>query len=131
MKLRRFISIFLLAFLANLLWEHAHAVLYVHYQGGAISELVLLHATLVDALLISGSIFLTRILPQRLRLPLLSVVLLVIAVGIEWWALATHRWAYTSLMPIVPLLGVGVSPMVQLVMTAWFTLWLTRKDSTL
>lgn len=131
MSLRRLTIVFSLAFLVNLLWEHVHAVLYVHYQGGAISELVLLHATFVDALIIPASVFFVRIFPQRYRAFLLSGFLLVVAIGIERWALATHRWAYASTMPILPVLGVGASPTIQLVVTAWIVLWLTGKNRAL
>jgi hypothetical protein len=37
-----------------------------------------------------------------------------IAVAIEIHALATDRWAYSDLMPLVPVVEVGLSPFVQL-----------------
>ena len=36
------------------------------------------------------------------------------AAGVEWWAIATERWTYNELMPTVPLLGVGLWPLLQL-----------------
>ncbi|SRR5579871_4991507 len=35
-------------------------------------------------------------------------------VALEWRALAAGRWAYTDRMPLVPLLGVGLWPVLQL-----------------
>lgn len=36
------------------------------------------------------------------------------AVAVEWEALASRRWSYTDQMPVVPLLGVGLWPLLQL-----------------
>jgi len=35
-------------------------------------------------------------------------------IGMEWYALTTSRWAYNVLMPIIPLLGTGLTPTIQL-----------------
>lgn len=40
------------------------------------------------------------------------------AVGIEWKALAAGHWSYNDRMPIVPVLGVGLWPLVQLTILA-------------
>lgn len=37
-----------------------------------------------------------------------------VATVIEWRALATGRWQYTDKMPLVPIVKVGLSPLVQL-----------------
>ena len=39
---------------------------------------------------------------------------IVVAVLIELWALQTGRWAYTGAMPLVPFLGAGLTPTIQL-----------------
>ncbi len=36
------------------------------------------------------------------------------AVALEWRAFATGRWSYTDAMPVIPLLGVGLWPVLQL-----------------
>lgn len=36
------------------------------------------------------------------------------AVAFEWRALAAGRWSYTDAMPVIPLLGVGLWPVLQL-----------------
>ncbi len=40
-----------------------------------------------------------------------------VTIGFEWHAVATGRWAYSELMPVVPFLHVGLSPLAQ-----WLTL---------
>ncbi len=42
----------------------------------------------------------------------LILSLLLLATGIEFWALTTDRWSYSSAMPT--LLGLGLSPLTQL-----------------
>ena len=48
------------------------------------------------------------------------------AVVFEWNALATGRWTYNGRMPIVPLLGVGLLPLLQLSLLVPGALWLAR-----
>jgi hypothetical protein len=49
------------------------------------------------------------------------------ATAIEWHALATGRWSYSRHMPIVPLLAVGLWPLLQLTLlvpvSLWFAAW--------
>lgn len=46
-----------------------------------------------------------------------------VAVVIEWRALASGRWSYTERMPVVPFLGVGLWPLLQLSLLVPATLW--------
>ncbi len=107
--------LFVVSFLLNYAWEHAHAFLYVHYQGAGITESVLLHATFADALfitLIALPFFFISALQKRTWFIVVCGV--VLAISIELWALQTGRWAYSELMPIVPLIGTGLTPTIQL-----------------
>lgn len=38
----------------------------------------------------------------------------VFTLAVEWKALASGRWSYTERMPVVPMLGVGLWPLLQL-----------------
>ena len=40
----------------------------------------------------------------------------VLAAAFEWYSLASGRWSYGGLMPVVPVLGVGLWPLLQLVL---------------
>lgn len=120
MRIQVFIKIFLSAFLLNLVWENAHSYLYAHYQGGAITEIILLKAALFDALIIlAATFFFLFVPPFRGRAWLVSAALFIFAVGLEVFALSTGRWAYNDLMPIIPVLGVGLTPAIQLALTMW------------
>lgn len=116
-----------IGFLLNIVWENMHAVLYTNYKGGAITESVLLHATFADACMIAIAVFIWQALPHLKKRPaLIMLPLLLIAIGIEYWALATLRWGYGPSMPLVPLLGVGLTPTVQLALTGYAALLLVR-----
>ncbi|MDP2705336.1 MAG: phosphatase PAP2 family protein [Patescibacteria group bacterium] len=112
--------VFLLSFALNFIWEHAHSVLYIHYQGGEITDFVLFRAAITDALMLSVlaipflcSTFL------RSRLWLSVPVGIALAVSIEWNALQAGWWAYHVAMPIIPLLGTGLTPTLQLGLTGY------------
>lgn len=116
--------IFITAFLLNAVWEHSHHVLYVHYQGEAITSLILFRAALFDALIISilGVLFLSvRFFRERLWLIALGAIFF--AVGLEWFALATDRWAYTDAMPLVPVIQTGLTPTIQLGFLAYMSIY--------
>jgi len=49
---------FVLSFLLNLIWENLQSFLYLSYQAEKITELILLRATLTDALIITRFAFL-------------------------------------------------------------------------
>lgn len=105
-----------IGFFLNLLWEYLHSALYLHYQGGEITNYVLLRASLADAgfiwliVLISGYL-------SRYRTLFIFFSGLVLAIIIERWALGSGRWAYSSIMPIIPVFQVGLTPTVQLALT--------------
>ena len=46
------------------------------------------------------------------------------AVAYEWYSLATRRWTYTDRMPVVPVLGVGLWPLLQLTLLVPLAFWL-------
>lgn len=114
-----------ISFLLNLMWENTHYLLYVHYQGGPITEAVLLHATFVDAAIITAVVAIFVHAPSHsFQVYGMVGTWLLMAIGIEWWALETARWAYQDFMPTVPLLGVGLSPTVQLALTGYVSYFL-------
>ncbi|MDV2494792.1 MAG: hypothetical protein RX316_01100 [bacterium] len=49
-----------------------------------------------------------------------------IAIAIEWHTMAWNRWAYHTIMPPIPGLGVGLFPIVQMVVLPLLTARLTQ-----
>jgi len=125
------------SFLLNFFWEALHAVyLYESHDFEASNYIpMLLYVSLVDGLIISGlylgvgliwwnffwmkNLTLTRVLA-------FTVGGFGVAVIIEHLALFHgQRWAYKVEMPTI--LGIGISPLIQLSITGLTAVWLTRE----
>lgn len=51
------------------------------------------------------------------------------AAGIEYHAvMVAHRWAYSSAMPLLPALLIGVAPVLQMIIVSFVGIVLTRKQ---
>ncbi|MEK7208472.1 MAG: hypothetical protein AAB699_02900 [Patescibacteria group bacterium] len=134
---KKLLSILAAAFALNLAWEHLHSALYLSYQGGEITNLILFRAALFDAAVITIFAYLCFYSPlakgarpsasggpvgQALRdkvggeMPhvIFACALVVFAVLLEKWGLSTGRWNYADAMPLIPLLNVGLTPAIQL-----------------
>lgn len=113
--MKRILLIFIIAFILNAIWENFHSLLYDNYMGNKITELILLRATLADAVIITIVILPFIFYPALKRQNwVIILVLFIISIGIEYYALGTGRWAYNTLMPIIPFLSVGLTPAIQL-----------------
>ncbi len=125
--LKRILIVFIVAVALNLLWEHLHSVFYLSYRGGLITERILFRAALFDAtiILLFAYPFLRcgRLVQRRW---MLYCALVMFAILLEHWALLTGRWVYADSMPLIPVLKVGISPVIQLTMTGWFSLTSAR-----
>jgi hypothetical protein len=120
--------VFTVSFALNFVWEHLHSVLYVHYKGGPITDFILFRATLGDALFITAlSIPFFRIPFLYARLWLVIPLAVLGAVALELFATSTGRWAYTEMMPLVPLIGTGLTPTIQLGLLGYITFLVARK----
>lgn len=124
--MRKVSYFFILAFAFNFIWEISQSFLYMpHYVG--ISGLIKVHfiASLGDVVII-GIIFLLSylmfgydFLKDKYSVKNLFVVIIIgltMAVLIEKYALASGRWEYNSAMPIIPLLKVGLTPVLQMIL---------------
>lgn len=52
-----------------------------------------------------------------------------LAVAIEWHALTTGRWGYSGWMPKLPILGVGLLPVLQLAVATVLPVWIAQRFS--
>lgn len=116
MSLKKLFQVFILGFIFNIIWENLHSSLYMHYQGGEITELILLRATLFDTAFIGLAFFIVYTISvlKNNKLLWLIIIGLVGAIIIELHALNTNRWAYGQAMPIIPFLNTGLTPTIQL-----------------
>ncbi len=120
--LRRFAVITLLG---HLLWEMAHISLYTIWIEGTWSEITfaVLHCTGGDLLIAMTSLLLAlfafgaRDWPRERTFPVLAAMI-VFGVGYtifsEWLNIVVREaWAYRDIMPVIPIIDAGLTPMLQ------------------
>lgn len=110
---------------ANLVWEFAHLPFYTLWETGTTSEIIFaaVHCTGGDILIALSSIMLALFLAGSSSWPSargLAVIALTLIFGLaytmfsEWLNIAVRQaWAYRDLMPVIPILGTGLSPILQ------------------
>jgi len=128
--IKKLILVFIFAFVFNFIWENFHSLLYVHYKGAPITDIILLKAGLFDAFFITALAFLVIVLNYPKNWMALSVLIaIVFAIFLELYALNSGRWEYKDAMPVIPFLGIGLTPTVQLGLLLFlsFKLVLKRK----
>ncbi len=110
---------------ANLIWEFAHMPLYILWETATPSKIVFsaVHCAggdiliaffaIVSAIVISGS----WRRPQERQLLVLSVAVfigLAYTAFSEWLNIEVRgAWAYRDIMPVIPVVGMGLSPFLQ------------------
>lgn len=110
---------------ANLVWEIVQLPLYTLWSEATVRTIVLsiAHCTLGDLAIATGSLLagaaVVRFVAGRSGRPP-SLALVVTALGVaytifsEWLNVAVLRnWQYGALMPVLPPLGTGLSPLLQ------------------
>jgi hypothetical protein len=122
--MKRIVDFFLLTFILNFIWEISQAFLYSpHYAG--IGGLIKVHirASLGDVLMVVVIFLLNRLILGHkffkdnsngaMFLPVI-ITGFILAVFVEKYALVMGWWTYNSIMPIIPLLNVGLTPILQM-----------------
>lgn len=111
--------------LANLLWEVLQLPLYAIWRNGTVRDLIVAvaHCTVGDILIALATLMLALLLVGNAEWPeerYVRVAFVSVALGVgytvfsEWLNLVARKsWAYSELMPVVPVLGVGLSPLMQ------------------
>jgi len=110
---------------ANLVWEFAHMPLYTLWETGTPSEVVFsaVHCTGGDILIALFAIITAIIIAGNWRRPherRLLVIAVAVFVGLaytvfsEWLNIDVRgAWAYRDIMPVIPIIGMGLSPFLQ------------------
>jgi hypothetical protein len=124
----------------NLLWEAAHLPLYTIWTAGTLREqaFAVFHCTMGDVLIAMSSLAAALVLigdrawPGGRRCAAVAVLTLVIGLiytGYSEYLNAEVRrsWTYSDLMPRLPGLGIGLSPILQwLLVPAVALIWARR-----
>lgn len=116
--MKKYSIIIISAFLLNFIWENLHSFLYINYKGDFISEYILTRSAGVDAIFIFIIIIVVSKISFIKNKPLwIFVTGIILAIILELWALSIGRWAYSELMPIIPIIKTGLTPTIQLGLT--------------
>lgn len=134
------ISVALFAFLVNLVWEFGQVPLYrdLPSEGHWASIKLCARATLGDAVIAVVAFWIVAALvasrwwitaPSAVHVVCFVGVGLGIATALEWMAIHVQaRWAYGTSMPIVPVLRVGLAPVLQWVIVPPLVVWLVKRQ---
>lgn len=134
MTFRVFILGVIATFAFNLVWENAQGFLFANYSGPLQHFWSCLVGTLGDLVIVAGIYgavaFLWRDLAWYRQMSMGQVACVVVlggtvAVVIETHALASGRWAYNG-MPLVPLTGIGLAPVLQMIVLPPIVFFLMR-----
>ena len=119
----------------DLIWETLHLPLYTIWNDGTPREklIAVLHCTAGDVLIALGAWTLAVILVGQAAWPHEAsrrVAIVVIVAGwaytgfSEWLNIVIRRsWAYSDWMPVIPGLGLGLSPALQWIAVPTAALW--------
>jgi hypothetical protein len=127
-----FAVIFAAAFLLNVAWEVGHSLLYDWNPviSDYIPLIVLMAAKdaawVVIFYLVAATALRDLFWVEKNNTTGFCIMALcgfVFSVAIELHAHETGRWYYNELMPVIPLLGVGLTPVLQMTLLSPFTAW--------
>ncbi|MBX6376609.1 MAG: hypothetical protein IRZ13_20575 [Acetobacteraceae bacterium] len=128
----------------NLVWESLHLPLYTIWWTGTVGEnaFAVFHCTLGDLLIALSALTLSLVLAGGPHWPVTRfrrVAALTLAFGVaytgfsEWLNVVVRTsWAYSELMPLVPMPGgfrVGVSPLLQWMFVPLLAFWRVRRNA--
>lgn len=120
------LAVSLVAFVLHYAWEYVQCSLFVHLASPA-TPVGMIPPALGDVALTWVAQLTTAAVtgrwlwaadarwPARAWLALIATALM-LSVPLELYALSTDRWAYTDAQPLIPGLGVGLTPVLQLLL---------------
>ncbi len=135
------LALFAVSVVLNYVWEIVHAPLFVGMDSFRAIWWHCLVASLGDGIILwiihgLGWAAFKRwnwsFQPGSRQMAFMLSASLTIAILIEWFAVhGLHRWAYTDQMPRIPVLGVGLTPILQMLILPPLIFFLTHKFSRL
>ena len=132
-SLRRYLGV---SIVANLVWELLQLPLYTLWATGTHREqaFAVLHCTIGDAMIAGLSLLAALALFARAAWPRAGVARVYagsLAFGVvytifsEWLNTSVRgNWAYSDLMPVVPVIGTGLAPLMQWLLVPTLAQWI-------
>ena len=131
--MRRYLGV---SIAAHFVWEILQLPLYTLWTAGTVRQqaFAVLHCTVGDAMIASLSLLVALVVFARPTWPSTDIARvyatsLALAMGYtiysEWLNTSVRgSWAYSDLMPIVPVSGTGLAPLVQWFVVPTMALWI-------
>jgi len=135
-------NVVIFALLLNFPWEMLQVPLFArmadapHWQGIKACT----RATFGDAMILLAAYWVVAAraadrewiaVPRVAQVALFTALGIALTVGIEWLALNglwIHAWRYSASMPILPGIGVGLSPMLQWILLPPLVVWFVKRQ---
>lgn len=124
---------------AHLVWETLHLPLHTIWKEGTLSELAyaVVHCTGGDLLIALSSLVLALVLigdgswPER-RYNAVVALAMIFGLGYtifsEWLNIVVRQsWAYSEMMPVIPVIDAGLSPVAQWIVLPLASFWFARR----
>jgi hypothetical protein len=119
-------------------WEMAQAPFFTGMPAGWVkATLMCAQATLGDGVLVAAVAIAGALLyrdrrwfvpPAPLRYVVAVVVGVALQIGVEWvMVYRLDRWGYASNQPVLPLVGLGILPVLQPIVLLLLRFWLTAR----
>lgn len=120
----------------NLAWENFQAPLYQGYSNFWQHLPICSIASFGDVFIILVLYFVLALVNRDMlwiskmnRVDVAGVIVLgvLVAIGIEKWALATERWQYNLSMPLIPYVKIGLLPVLQMGLLPLLTYYIGKR----
>ncbi len=133
----KFVSLIsVLSFIFHFAWEWLQCGPFFTHRASQATPLSMVMATLGDVLMtyviLGGAFFIKNLtqhfsprFPNVKMLHYIELISFIFAVCVEKYALATNRWAYTDINPIIPILEVSALPVLQMMLLTPVILYLS------
>ncbi|PIT93260.1 MAG: hypothetical protein COU06_01000 [Candidatus Harrisonbacteria bacterium CG10_big_fil_rev_8_21_14_0_10_38_8] len=113
----------IISFLLHITWENIHAPLYLDYSSFSEHFPACFWATIGDVVFTLAIYLLISLIKNEFSwiknlnkkdIFVIAIIGFFLATGIEWRALLLEKWSYSPAMPIIPVLKVGLTPILQM-----------------
>jgi len=133
-------NVMVFSFLLHFVWEFLQVPLFAEMPTMEHWEAVLFcaRAALVDVLIALFAFWVVALIradrrwivaPGKAEILGFIAVGVVITVALEWHAtVILDRWQYGDLMPTIPILGTGLSPLMQWILLQPLVVWIVRRQ---
>ena len=123
-------------FVLHIAWENGQAPLFQGYESFVQHFPICLIGTIGDVIFTLGVFLVISLLKNNFHwiatvnkkdIIVLGVLGFLFAIGVEQHALLSGAWGYTGIMPIIPYLGVGLTPVAQMTLLLPLSIYLTKR----